>query len=663
MLQAEGNYKNNQLNLETNFTFSDSIKTNVVSSFIIDSTINIIIPKLAIKNGDNLWQNNKGTISFSIDKNTYLLKNFNLQSDSGYISIDAEINNDKYLSADIIVHSVELSRLLISPETKFSGLIDFNVKAIGDINDPEATGNLKISKLKIDQYNFGDITTGLNIKDKKLRWDLLAIQEDGNKVRFVGNMPVNFSSNNASGLIDEEKEFEAELSIKNLNLTNIKFVSNYFDEISGTINCNISASNNLQYPKIKGSLELSKTNIKINKLGVDYKDILIKLESDLNKIIIDTASFVSNKGKITVSGYLGSTTNILRGKLDDNDINLHSSNFELLNGKGINVLLEGDLRLYSENHHTRFDGDLKIPRSSFYLPSLKQSQPGNRSDAPLLIQALSRNDQTIIKDVFTENASPILSVFGEDINGKIKILIPDNAWIKSPNINIELKGDLIIEKINNDVVLNGQLKTGRGNLYYYGKKFNVTKGKLIFKEDKSINPYIDLTIEYAFRTPTGEKEKLIVDVTNTLDNPQITFTHNYEKINEADAISLIVFGIKTESLSQSQQSKISNSQDLVSNAVAGFLAAELSSKIGNKIGLDVLEISGDENWEMASLTAGNYLTEDLFVSYERSIPLGNSNEIETNKLITEYELLDYFFLQLIGGNSNETGINLIIKFD
>ena len=56
------------------------------------------------------------------------------------------------------------------------------------------------------------------------------------------------------------------------------------------------------------------------------------------------------------------------------------------------------------------------------------------------------------------------------------------------------------------------------------------------------------------------------------------------------------------------------------------------------------------------------MTEDLFVSYEREIPLGNSNEIETNKIITEYEILENLFIQIIGGNSKDTGLNFIIKF-
>ena len=152
------------------------------------------------------------------------------------------------------------------------------------------------------------------------------------------------------------------------DLSTIGFISNYFDQINGRINCNISVTNNFRDPVVKGFLELSKTNIKINKLGLNYKDILLRLESDSNKIIIDTASIASNKGRINLSGYIGSTTNILKGNFDDNNIQLTSTNYELLNGNGINVFLDGSLNLYSKDNNTHLDGSLRIPQSKYLSP-------------------------------------------------------------------------------------------------------------------------------------------------------------------------------------------------------------------------------------------------------------------------------------------------------
>ncbi|HSR16766.1 MAG TPA: translocation/assembly module TamB domain-containing protein, partial [Ignavibacteriaceae bacterium] len=65
----------------------------------------------------------------------------------------------------------------------------------------------------------------------------------------------------------------------------------------------------------------------------------------------------------------------------------------------------------------------------------------------------------------------------------------------------------------------------------------------------------------------------------------------------------------------------------------------------------------------AYFTAGKYATDDLYISYKHGVPIDNSSETETKTLNLEYEILDFLFIQVIGGNSEESGMNIIIKLD
>lgn len=663
-IDLEGNYKDEQLNSKTNIIFSDNLKTNISSSIKIDSATNILLPALTITNENKVWQNKKGPINISIYKNNYSLKNFSLQNDTSSIYIDAGIRNNKELMADIKINSIKLQDLFnrLNLKTKISGLADLNIKAEGNTDDPAVTGNLKLNRISIDKNDLGDITAEFNIKEKIFKWELL-LRKTGNQLKSSGFIPLNLARENSEGFIDKQKELEINLSLDNFDLSKVKSISNYFDKLEGNVNFNISVKNNLMNPQLKGNLQLRGASVQNNNLGIDYRDIKMDLQIDSNRIKLDTASFASNKGNIILSGYAGSKTNILEGKLNDVNINLHSSNFELLSKKGTSISLDGDFNLFSRNDSIRFNGDFEIPRSSIYLSSSGQSKMGSKDiDAPILLQAFSKNETGLNTTDSTKTPLTLITS-RKDINGKIKIRIPDNTWIKNPNFNIELKGVVTIEKKDTNLTLTGKIQTGRGYLYLYGKKFTVTKGELVFTGGKKINPYINASIEYVFRNPSREKEKIIIDITNTIDNPDIKFTHNNEIISEGDAVSYIIFGMKMDNLTQSQQSELSGNQNIVSNAVAGMLASQLSSKLGRTIGVDVLEISGGENWETASLTAGKYITNDLFVSYEHDFPLGNSNETEMNKINFEYELFHFLFFQVVGGNSKETGINFILKFD
>ncbi|MGE5845273.1 MAG: translocation/assembly module TamB domain-containing protein, partial [Ignavibacteria bacterium] len=660
-IETAGVYKNRQLNSELNLVYSDSLSVHTKSSVIFDSAIYITIPELSINSGGDSLLNRKGPVELAVSNNSYSIKNFNLQNDTGYILIDAEMTNEKYLNADVSIHSVEINKFF--PGDEFYGLVNLDLKAGGNIGNPAAEGDLEITGLTIDSIETGNLTARVKLKDKILDWNLTSVQPGGNKLKCSGFIPINLPPDDSSSFINEEKEFEVNISIDNYDLANADFISNYFDKIEGKINGEIYLKNNLKDPRLDGTLEISASNLKKDKMGIDYRNIKIKLEADPDKIWIDTAYIISSIGNITVSGFVGSKTNILTGEPDNVNLNLYSSDFEIIKGKENNVLLDGSLHLYSEKGSTRFDGDFIIPRSSIFLPSLTKTKTTDKGDEPFLVQAVLPGDRNKIKDIDTVGYSiPELNPV-KDINGIIKIRIPDNTWVKSSNVNIELNGDLIIEKTGEDIVLKGKIKTGRGYLYFYGKKFNVTKGELVFNGEKPINPFIDATIEYNFRSPTKEKEKIEISVTNTINDPRITYTHDDEIINEGDAVSYIVFGTKMENLTQSQQSEMSGNQNVVSDAVTGMLASSLSSHVGRKIGLDVFEISGEDNWQSAYLTAGKYATDDLYISYKHGVPIGNSSETEIKTLNVEYEILDFLFIQVIGGNSEESGVNIIIKLD
>lgn len=664
-LDLTGEYNQNKINADCEMVFPDSLDINTSFSMNSDSTINIYMPDLNVKNRNKIWRNQKGPISFSMDKGNYSLKNFNLQYDSGYISLNGDLTYDDRLSAGIGFHSVELGSILnkLPVSLKFSGLTDLNIKAEGNIKNPDVTGELTIKNLKYDEYNIGNLAAFINLKNGKVDWDLTSVQKTGNEFRSSGYFSTNFFQDHSAGFWDENKEFEAKLDATNFDLTKAELLTGYFDAIEGNADCNITLSGSPKNPRFKGVLNLNAAHIQNDNLGINYRDIILTLHSDSNKIKIDTASFISNKGMVTISGYIGSRSDVFNGNMNDINLLLRSSEFELISAKKASLILDGQLHLYSEDDQIRFNGEFTIPKSSIYLSSILQSGLQRKdSDAPLLLSSIEKNEQVINDENDSLQIPAVPGIFGKEISGQIKINIPDNTWIKSPNMNIEIRGDAVLQAKNDELTINGRIETRMGYFYFYGKKFTVIKGEILFKGEKPINPYLNLTIEHTFRSSAREKEKISIIITNTVNDPKITYTHNDAVISEGDAVSYIIFGTKMDYLSQSQQSELVGNKNILSNALAGMLASQLSSQIGNKIGLDVFEIAGDEDWRKASLTAGKYLTGDLFVSYEHDIPLDNSSQTETDKINLEYELTRFLFLQLIGGNSKENGFNLILKF-
>jgi autotransporter translocation and assembly factor TamB len=129
-------------------------------------------------------------------------------------------------------------------------------------------------------------------------------------------------------------------------------------------------------------------------------------------------------------------------------------------------------------------------------------------------------------------------------------------------------------------------------------------------------------------------------------------------------MSYIIFGRSLADLSQSQKSSISQStSDLAAGVPSGLMTTQLSSAVGDPLGLDVIELTVRDSWKTASFTVGKYLTNRLYMRYTRNLESTSANETSTDEVALEYQFLPFLSVQVIQGTSRSTGYDLIFRFD
>ena len=97
--------------------------------------------------------------------------------------------------------------------------------------------------------------------------------------------------------------------------------------------------------------------------------------------------------------------------------------------------------------------------------------------------------------------------------------------------------------------------------------------------------------------------------------------------------------------------------------LAGQIAGQLSNTLRSQLNLDVIEFRGDQNWRQATVVVGKYITNDLFISYEREFNFGRSNEVVPEQVTLEYEIVRSLHLQATRGDEKNTGFDIIWKFE
>lgn len=126
------------------------------------------------------------------------------------------------------------------------------------------------------------------------------------------------------------------------------------------------------------------------------------------------------------------------------------------------------------------------------------------------------------------------------LTGKLNVELPRNTWIRSPDMQMELYGNLDVVKNSDIFELFGSAGIHRGYYTLYGKRFAIKEGELTFSGGEEFNPLINLKAAYTFRDKNKNKKILTLIVGGSLNDPDIAFELDGSSIPEADAMAYLL---------------------------------------------------------------------------------------------------------------------------
>jgi autotransporter translocation and assembly factor TamB len=97
--------------------------------------------------------------------------------------------------------------------------------------------------------------------------------------------------------------------------------------------------------------------------------------------------------------------------------------------------------------------------------------------------------------------------------------------------------------------------------------------------------------------------------------------------------------------------------------VSGLVSSQLSRTLGSTLKLDMIEIDAGDNWQNTTFMVGKYITNNLFVTYQKSFGQATDQEITPEVITLEYEIGRHISLRLIQGDVKESGVDIILKFE
>ena len=317
----------------------------------------------------------------------------------------------------------------------------------------------------------------------------------------------------------------------------------------------------------------------------------------------------------------------------------------------IQAVVTTDLTARGSLQELTVDGAVTIPRAQIRVEGLLGGAPAAVSPEQLTV------DGVYGPGVESAGTSPGKSSKDPKpapwpfLRAKVKVDMPKNVWVRARGTAIELRGKLdVTKKLQQPFILSGDIETVRGFASFFGKKFGIEQGRITFTGTEEINPTLDV-----IATHKVSSYLVSIHIEGESQKPTLTFSSEPEELEEADIMSLLLFGKTSDRLTSSEESSLS---DRAGKAAAGAAAGAAAQVVGEQLGLDTIEVDfGGESGE-ARIGAGRYITQDIFLSYERQL-----GEQSGNTVGVEYILSRRLRLKGTSSDLGETALDLLWRWD
>ncbi|HEX9973521.1 MAG TPA: translocation/assembly module TamB domain-containing protein, partial [bacterium] len=659
---------NNLIGFSADIFHSDGINGQIEATLLADSLTQLIIPRITLNLKNNIWTGGNDSMQVLIGRDDFDFHNIKLTSNDQFIRIGGTLSlaGDQNLFVEISNTDISPFLKLIETPLTVQGKIRLFMEMKGTAESPFVEGIASVTGGKVNEYDFQGVDLNVSYENQLLMFIVNLNYDKTNSLVAIGSIPLNLSLTNDQQILDYDKPIEVNLKADGLDFSVLQAFSEDVRKVKGKILIDVKLENTLNNPLPSGYLRLVNGELHVPEFGMNYKDIQASFVLDSSSFAIDKFQARSDRGILTATGKIDFTRTGLGGVIKTTNVDIIADNFLAINNKNYEVIIAGNVGLTGDPAAPQFGGSIRVLRSRFYIPALIQASPGAADEIkPILVDALK--DSAEIQAEIMAKAGDASKIF-ENLRGSIKVEIPRNTWLRSTEMNVEIAGDVNVVKQSEIFELFGTIRIIRGSYDLYGKRFVIQKGSFSFDGGAEYNPGIELVANHILRTFDRQKKTLTLEVTGKALTPKLKFTLDDNEISEGDAVSYLLLGRSLEQLTYGQRSDLSqqagfNPGDQASDIMVGLVANQLSRTIGRTLNLDVIEVKGEENWQQATFVVGKYLTNDLFLRYQKEFGFRQTNELQPDEITLEFEINRRLFLQLTKGSEKTTGFDIILKFE
>jgi translocation and assembly module TamB len=234
---------------------------------------------------------------------------------------------------------------------------------------------------------------------------------------------------------------------------------------------------------------------------------------------------------------------------------------------------------------------------------------------------------------------------------EIDIAAPSTLQVRNNSIRLTARAALQLRGTYDRPLILGRADVERGQVAFEGRRYEVTRGSIDLNNPTRVDPFFDLETETRVRVP-GDTYRITLQASGTADRLNFTFASD-PWLPQVEILALLFSDVAPGRNIELRQysTDITPQQQLLREQAARLLTRQISSEVERVVsqtfGVDTFQVTpslADPNQQSSRLdpggrvTIGKWLSEQLYLSYSRSLSSTTQNQI----LLLEYDQTQRF---------------------
>jgi translocation and assembly module TamB len=471
----------------------------------------------------------------------------------------------------------DIYALLELDTTGIAGTIQLDLAVGGTAGRPTLQGTGSLADLSFEELGSPFVQGIVNYADRSLDANLLMWKTGQPVLRLEAHLPLDLALQSVP-----RRQVDGPLSIRAIadstDLGVVEAFTHNLRRVRGTLRANVEIGGTWAQPSLGGQFEIRDGAASVPGLGVRYESLNAGAHFSGDSVVIDSLGVRSGEGSLRVTGGLR-LEQLTRPILN---LSLRARHFRAIDVRRFLTLdATGNLQLTGPVFQGRLTGRMTADAGNLHFADLLTKRivdlenPGDSGliDLDLVrTERLGANFQSRFLDSLTID--------------NLQVQMGESFWLRSSEANIQLDGDLTINKIRDRYRYDGTLNALRGN---YGlriggfvtRDFTVDRGTVRYFGTPDLNADLDIEASHlVIAAETNEEIPVIARITGTLLQPKLelttTPTPQRPAISQTELVSYLMFGRPTFSL---QGQGTQGSQYAAVQAGVSYLAGAFSTEL------------------------------------------------------------------------------------